>query len=121
MEPANRDAREKRRVQRFGCLGPIEFRIQGWYVKRGRILNLCLDGCLIEPQTDSDCIVGDHLEIRFEVNRTSFRAQCVVRRIQASGSLGVEILRLSDRGRRQLLELVGELAVLSLPGPAPKK
>jgi hypothetical protein len=44
-----------------------------------------------------------------------------VRRIQASGGIAVEILRLSDRSRTQLLELVGELAVLSLPGPAPKR
>ena len=101
---------ERRRSPRYSCSGPIDFRILGWYLQKGRILNLCLEGCLIEPHRTTDYGVGDQLELRFEVNRLAFRALCVVRRIQSTGALGVQILRLSDRGRRQLEELVEELS-----------
>jgi len=102
--------KERRSQPRYSCRGPIDFRIHGWYLRRGRILNLCLDGCLIEPQLATDYAVGDRLEMRFEVNRLSFRVLCIVRQIRPSGHLGVEILCLSDRSRRQLQELIEELA-----------
>jgi len=110
-----RIGKERRKKPRYLCHGPIDFCIQGWYLQKGRILNLCLDGCLIEPQRANDYDVGDELEMRFEVNGLTFRARCIVRRVQPSGGLGVEILSLSDRSRRQLQELVDELATL---GPA---
>jgi hypothetical protein len=75
-------------------------------------LNLCLDGCLIEPQLGTDCAPGDVIEIRFEVNQLTFLAQCIVRRVQSSGDIGVEILSLSDRSRLQLQELIDELAAM---------
>lgn len=101
---------ERRRTPRYSCSGPIDFRILGWYLRKGRILNLCLEGCLIQPHLATGYGVGDRLELRFEVNRLAFRALCVVRRIQSSGALGVQILRLSDRSRRQLQELIDELS-----------
>ncbi|HEY0163221.1 MAG TPA: PilZ domain-containing protein [Edaphobacter sp.] len=107
--------RERRRSPRYACAGPIDFRIQGWYLRRGRILNLCLDGCLIEPQLNTGYLIDDQLDLRFEVNGQPFRAQCVVRRIESTGLLGVEILHLSDRNRRHLRELIAELATLSPP------
>jgi len=113
----NGNSKERRRVPRHRCQGPIDFRIQGWTLRKGRILNVCLHGCLIEPQAGSDCMVGDQLEIRFEVNHLVFRAKCVVRGIQASGNIGVEILYLSDRSHRQLQELVEELGTLSHSEP----
>lgn len=102
--------KERRKTPRYACHGPIDFRIQNWYVRKGRILNLCLDGCLIEPHLVTGCEVGDQLEMRFEVNRLSFLASCIIRQMHPSGDLGVEILRLSDRSRRQLRELIDELA-----------
>lgn len=104
--------KERRRHPRHPCHGPIDFRIQGWYLRRGRILNLCLDGCLIEPQLGTDCVPGDEIEMRFEVNQLTFLAQCTVRRVQSSGDIGVEIRFLSDRSRRQLQELIDELATM---------
>jgi hypothetical protein len=104
--------KERRRHARHPCHGPIDFRIQGWYLRRGRILNLCLDGCLIESQVGTDCVPGDQIEMRFKVNQLTFLAQCIVRRVQSSGDLGIEILSLSDRSRRQLQELIDELAAM---------
>ncbi len=96
-------------MQRYSCYGPIEFRTP-WYTFTGRILNLCLDGCLIESSRPTGYIVGDHLELRFKVNRLSFRVQCIVRHLSPDGTLGVEVLLLSDRSRKQLNELIEELA-----------
>jgi len=104
--------KDRRRHARHLCHGPIDFRIQGWHLRRGRILNLCLEGCLIEPQSSTDCVPGDQIEMRFKVNQLTFLAQCIVRRVQSSGNIGIEILSLSDRSRRQLQELIDELATL---------
>ncbi|HTH53493.1 MAG TPA: PilZ domain-containing protein [Edaphobacter sp.] len=107
---------DRRRTVRYSCHGPIDFRVQGWYLRKGRILNLCLDGCLIQPQQiGTGYVPGDELDLRFEVNRLSFRAQCVIRRIQPSGALAVELLCLSDRSRRRLRQLIEELSTLSPP------
>ncbi|MEG9437998.1 PilZ domain-containing protein [Edaphobacter sp. HDX4] len=101
---------DRRRAPRYACHGPIDFHIHGWYLRRGRILNLCLDGCLIDPPPGTDYVVGDHLETRFEVNRLSFRAKCVIRQKRSSGQLGIQIVCLSDRSRRQLQQLIEELS-----------
>lgn len=112
--------RERRRSPRYSCYGPIDFRIQGWYLRKGRILNLCLDGCLIQPQQRSTGYApGDQLDLRFEINGLTFRAQCLVRRVQSSGALGVELLCLSNRSRHRLRELIEELAAISPPLPNP--
>jgi hypothetical protein len=99
----------RRRTPRHACLGPIDFRIHGWYLRRGRILDLCLDGCLIQPRLATDCVPGDQLDLRFEVHGLAFRAQCIVRRVGPDGLLGIELLQLSDRNRAQLRELLAEL------------
>lgn len=104
---------DRRRTPRYSCHGPINFRVEGWYLHRGRIRNLCLDGCLLEPMLHTGCVPGEYLDLRFEVNRLPFLAHCIVRRVHPSGALGVEILRLSERGRSQLHQLIGELALLT--------
>jgi hypothetical protein len=101
---------DRRRTRRHSLHGPIDFSVRNWYLRRGRILNLCLDGCLIEPRLATGCAPGDQLDLRFEVNRLAFRAQCIVRRVSPDGLLGVEILRLSDRNRAQLRDLLAGLA-----------
>ncbi|HEY6413571.1 MAG TPA: PilZ domain-containing protein [Edaphobacter sp.] len=100
---------EGRKTRRYLCYGPIEFRVRDWYTFTGRILNLCLEGCLIQPDQPTGYTVGEHLNLRFEVNHLTFQVQCIVRRVAPDGTLGVEILLLSDRTRRQLLELIEEL------------
>lgn len=103
------DSTERRRSLRHRVHGPVDFRIENWHLRRGRILNLCLDGCLIEPQHATDCVPGDTLDLRFEIQRIAFRARATVRRVSTAGRLGVEIAELSTRNQAQLKELVAEL------------
>jgi PilZ domain len=108
---------EGRKTRRYSCYGPIEFRTQHLHTFTGKIHNLSLNGCLIEPSQSTDCAVSDRLDLRFEVNRLSFRVQCIVRHVSPDGTLGVEILLLSDRSRKQLSELIEELASIANPNP----
>jgi hypothetical protein len=104
---------DRRRNPRHPCNGPIDFRIHGWFLQRGRVLNVCLDGCLIEASLATGRVPGDQLDLRFEVNHLCFRAQCIVRSVNPGGLLGIEILHLSDRNRTQLHELIAELSATS--------
>lgn len=100
---------DRRRSVRHRVHGPVDFRIENWHLRRGRILNLCLEGCLIEPQHATDCVPGDTLDLRFEIQRIAFRARATVRRVNEAGRLGVEIAELSARNQARLQELVTEL------------
>ena len=104
---------ERRRTPRHPCHGPADFRVHNWYLRRGRILNLCLEGCLLQPQHATGYRPGDPLDLRFEINRRTFRAQCIVRRTNPDHTLGVELLELSSRNRTHLRELLSELGAPS--------
>ena len=106
---------ERRRSPRHACRGPADFRVHNWYLRRGRILNLCLDGCLLQPHLSTGYLPGDILDLRFEIRRLSFRARCIVRRVNPDGTLGVEMLQLSSRNQTQLRELIAELARATAP------
>jgi len=99
---------ERRKSHRYPCYGPFDFRIDGWYITTGKIVNLCLNGCLVQPNLQSEVNVDDILDLRFEVKHLTFRARCIVRRVALDGTLGLEILLLSDRTRRQLKDLIEE-------------
>jgi PilZ domain len=100
---------EGRKTRRYSCCGPIEFRVQDWYTFTGKILNLSLEGCFIQPDQPTGYSVGDRLNLRFEIHHLTFLVQCIVRRVAPDGTLGVEILLLSDRTRTQLKDLIEEL------------
>lgn len=100
---------ERRRTPRHPCHGPADFRVHNWYLRRGRILNLCLDGCLIQPRLATGYRSGDVLDLRFEINRRAFRAECIVRSVNPDNTLGVELLHLSSRNQAQLQVLIAEL------------
>ena len=100
---------DARKTRRYPCYGPIEFRVQDWYTFTGKILNLSLEGCFIQPDQPTGYTVGDRLNLRFEVHHLTFLVQCIVRRVAPDGTLGVEILLLSDRTRTQLKQLIEEL------------
>jgi hypothetical protein len=101
---------ERRRAARHGVRGPVAFRVQNWYLRRGSVLDLCMDGCLIAPQLVSGCEPGDALEIHFEIKGVAFRAQCVVRRVSVEGLLGIELTHLSERAREELRLLLQDAA-----------
>ncbi|MBS1820834.1 MAG: PilZ domain-containing protein [Acidobacteria bacterium] len=101
---------ERRRSPRHACRGPADFRVHNWYLRRGRILNLCLDGCLLQPDLSTGYRPGDVLDLRFEIDRLAFRASCIVRRVNPDNTLGVELLQLSGRNHTRLRELLDQLA-----------
>ena len=100
---------ERRRPGRYEVQGPADFGIRHWYQRRGRILSLGLDGCLIKPQTSTGHSSGDSMEIRFEVNRIHFGARGIVRSVYSDGLLGVELVEMSERSRTRLLTLIDEM------------
>jgi PilZ domain len=100
---------EARKTRRYPCYGTIEFRVQYWYTFTGKILNLSLEGCFIQPDQPTGHTVGERLDLRFKVRHLTFLVQCIVRRVAPDGTLGVEILLLSDRTRTQLKDLIEEL------------
>ena len=100
---------EARRSRRYRCYGPVRFRILTWQIT-GKLINLSLEGCQIRPTRNLELAAGDEFELRFSVNDLLFHAHCVVRWAGDDHRLGVEILRISERGRVQLLDLLRELA-----------
>ena len=56
-----------------------------------------------------DLAVDEIVELIFNVNQTPFRVRANVRAIRSKGLVGFQFLQLSERTRRYLLELIGEL------------
>lgn len=109
------DSIDGRRSRRYICHGPIKFRIHNGHAT-GKIINLCLEGCFIQPNQEICFFVGDTFDLRFEVNHLVFLAQCVVRRVAKDRKIGVEIVMMSRRGHQQLIELLRELAMTTENG-----
>lgn len=76
---------------------------------RGRILDLSLNGCRI--RTDSPFPVGIYtrVESEFYLLGLPFRLGGVIQSIHDRHTVGIRFLDLSDRKRRQLLELIAEI------------
>ena len=100
---------ERRRSGRYEVQGPADFGKRYWYQRRDRILNLGLDGCLIEPRRSTGHSPGDSTEICFEVNRIRFDARVIVRSVYSDGLLGVELVEMSEPSRTRLLTLIDEM------------
>ncbi len=49
---------EARKSLRHPCYGAIDFRVDDWHIT-GKLINLCLEGCLIRPRQRPACNVGD--------------------------------------------------------------
>jgi hypothetical protein len=100
---------ERLRPGRYEVRGPADFGTRHWYQRRGRILNLGLDGCVIEPRNSTGHSPGDSMAIRFEVNRINFAARAIVRSVYSDGLLGVELVEMSEPSRTRLLTLIDEM------------
>ncbi len=75
----------------------------------GRIGNLSLGGCLMLLDETRGFCRGEALEMTFCVRQLPVRVQGSVRQVHAGQAVGVEFTMISERGKRQLLELIGEL------------
>jgi hypothetical protein len=74
-----------------------------------RIVNLSVGGCLMELQEPQSLDTDEMVELIFNVNCLPFRVQGKVRAIRSERLVGFQFPQLSDRVRRQLEDLIGEL------------
>ena len=101
---------DRRRHPRFACSGEAELRSLGSGRRVvGRFGNLSLDGCLMLLDETRGFRPGEALEMTFCVRQLPVRVQGSVRQVHAGRAVGVEFSMISERGKRQLLELIGEL------------
>jgi len=77
---------------------------------QGSIENLSLGGCLLQLDHHHGFHRGENVEMTFCVRQLPVRVQASVRQLDRSDLVGVVFTLLSDRGRRQLLALIEELA-----------
>lgn len=73
------------------------------------IMNLSIGGCLMELDRPLSLAINEMVELIFCVNRMPFRVRGRVRFIRSATRVGFQFPQPSERVRRQLEELVGEL------------
>jgi hypothetical protein len=56
-----------------------------------------------------DLAMDEIVELIFNVNQMPFRVRATVRALRSKGQVGFEFIQLSERTRRHLCELIGEL------------
>ncbi|MGD0942248.1 MAG: PilZ domain-containing protein [Terracidiphilus sp.] len=74
-----------------------------------KIINLSIGGCLMEFERPLQLATDEIVELIFCVNHMPFRVRGQVRAIRSETLVGFQFPMLSDRIRRQLEDLVGEL------------
>jgi len=106
-----KNAGEHRQSPRLGCrgFGAIQTLPANERPCPARILNLSMGGCLMELKGPLDLAVDEIVELIFNVNQTPFRVRAKVRALRSKGLVGFQFLQLSERTRRHLCELIGEL------------
>jgi hypothetical protein len=78
----------------------------------GKIENLSLGGCRIQMADRHGFRQGEKVEITFIVRQLPLRVQASIRQLHPGNGVGVVFTLLSERGKRQLLDLIDELAEL---------
>jgi len=63
----------------------------------------------MELKAPLDLAMDEIVELLFNVNQMPFRVRATVRALRSKGLVGFEFLQLSERTRRHLCELIGEL------------
>ncbi|HUD74311.1 MAG TPA: PilZ domain-containing protein [Terracidiphilus sp.] len=104
-------AEELRQSPRLGCrgFGAIQTLPASERPCAARILNLSVGGCLMEVKGPLDLALDEIVELIFNINQMPFRVRAKVRSIRLKGLVGFQFLQLSERTRRYLHELIGEL------------
>ena len=102
--------REQRKQPRFSCSGDAQVRMPVGNCCRAEILDLSLEGCLVELEEPKELVLETILELTFTVNQLPFRVRGEVRSTRTPTTIGFQFPQLSERSRRQLQELVDELA-----------
>lgn len=80
----------------------------------GRILDLSLGGCRIRTEKRFNVGIYVRVEAEFYLHGLPFRVGGVSQAIQDKNTIGVRFLDMSDRRRKQLTELIAEIAEAAL-------
>ncbi len=111
--PVRQQEEDRRREHRFLCGGKAEVRsLVSGLCARGRIANLSLGGCRMQLGEGHCFRKDDEVEMTFCVRQMPLRVQGVVRQANPGQALGIAFTLLTERGKRQLRELILELASL---------
>ena len=104
-------AQERRQQARFLCSGRAEIQsLTTAMGARGKVANLSLSGCRLMLEAPQPFERGERVEMTFCVRQLPVRVQGVVRQVRGESRIGVEFTLLTERGKRQLRELIEELA-----------
>jgi hypothetical protein len=80
---------------------------------RGRIQELSLSGCRIHTDERFPVGIYTRVETVFRLEGLPFRLGGVIQDILGPHTVGIRFLDLSDRKRRQVAELIGEIKLMS--------
>jgi len=102
---------EQRRAPRLECtgIGGVQKLPAEEVPIPARIANLSTGGCLMELRTPESFCIDEIVELIFNVNHLPFRVRGKVRAIRSNKLVGFQFPQLSERVRRQLEDLIGEL------------
>jgi hypothetical protein len=105
---------DRRRNPRFPCCGEAQIRsLATGLSAHGTVGNLSLSGCRLHLAICQFFRKAEAVEISFCVRQLPVRVLGSVRQVPSGQVVGVEFTMLSERGKRQLLELIDELAEIS--------
>jgi len=102
---------EMRRAPRLQCSGLAGIQTLPVCEKPcpARIVDLSVGGCLMEAERPLTLAVDEIVELIFCVNHMPFRVRGRVRVLRSDREIGFQFPQLSDRIRRQIEDLIGEL------------
>ncbi|MGO9435747.1 MAG: PilZ domain-containing protein [Terracidiphilus sp.] len=102
---------ENRRSPRFDCRGAAGLQrlpAVGTPIS-ARIENLSEGGCLMELSKPVNLELGEKVELSFEVHHMPFRVLGHARALRSETLIGFQFCEISERGKRQLQDLIEEL------------
>jgi c-di-GMP-binding flagellar brake protein YcgR len=104
--------KDNRRSARVDCMGHAEIQKLPAVGKpcAARIENMSEGGCLMELQEAKDFSIDEVVELSFCINHLAFRVRAQVRAIRPKAMIGFEFLKLSQRARGQIKDVLDELA-----------
>ncbi len=101
---------DQRQHPRLACEGTAEVQLlEDSSGVSARILDLSVEGCLVELDSPLPLKQGLSVEITFTVMQLPFRVRAEVRALRAAQTIGFKFPMLSARIRSQLEDLIGEL------------
>jgi len=102
--------RERRANPRLQCRGLAEFRILPDGPKfNGSVVNLCMNGCLIESEKDVPDKVLSNIEVQIDVDDFRLRLAGCIRHIEDEYLVGIQFTDVSSRKQEQIQHLMAEL------------